>query len=102
MTTLSILPRRADSRIDWKAFFSAAKVGDTFVLTNVLVRSIASSARMHAVSTRQADNGDGTFTLTIIEASQREREQILAEFARLNFSQLKALHTAAQKSGLFA
>jgi hypothetical protein len=46
--------------------------------------------------------GDGTFTLTIIEANQREREWLLAAFAKLNHSQLKALHEAAQKAGLFA
>lgn len=101
-TILTQLPRRPDTRIDWKAFFSAVKVGDTFILPNQLVRSIATSARMSAVSTRQSDNGDGTFTLTIIEANQREREWLLADFAKLNHSQLKALHEAAQKAGLFA
>lgn len=99
---LTRLPLRPDKRIDWKVFFSGVKPGDTFILSSRLARSIATSSRMNGVSTRQSDNGDGTFTLSIVEPYQRERDQILAAFANLNHSQLKAIYQAGEKAGLFA
>jgi hypothetical protein len=99
---ITILPRRTDGRVNWQEFFSGVKPGDVFILSAACIRGISTAARINAVATRQHNNQDGTFTLTIVEPFAGERMFMLKALGNLSHSQLKALYQAGVKAGMFA